>query len=166
MENEKYLILTERRKSEIRSFLPEERDVLKLADYFQNFSDSTRLKILSCLSFCDLCVSDLSALLNINQTTISHQLKTLKDQNMVSFRRNGKIIIYYLKSRHIDDMLAYAVNSMNWGNRTRLKIINSDINNYKNKNLLNIKKIDHIGRFLIFIGILKSFIVCFCSVYH
>ena len=112
MENEKYLILSKRFKTEIQKNLPTEHDVLKLALYFQNFSDSTRLKILSCLSFCDLCVNDLSNLLNINQTTISHQLKTLKDQNLVSFKRNGKIIVYYLKIKNINEIMSYAVNSI------------------------------------------------------
>lgn len=112
MEQEKYLILSERHKAEIKSYLPEDRAVLKLAEYFQNFSDSTRLKILSCLSVCDLCVNDLSNLLNINQTTISHQLKFLKDQNLVAYRRNGKIIIYYIKINYINEIMNYAVSSL------------------------------------------------------
>lgn len=112
MDNEKYLILSQRHKAEIQDNLPTEKDVIKLALYFQNFSDSTRLKILSCLSFCDLCVNDLSNLLNINQTTISHQLKTLKDQNLVDYKRNGKIIIYFLKSKNINEIMSYAVNSI------------------------------------------------------
>lgn len=112
MSNEKFLILSERNRFEIQKNLPLERDVLKLALYFQNFSDSTRLKILSCLSFCDLCVNDISHLLNINQTTISHQLKTLKDQNIVSYKRSGKIIIYYLKLKNINEIMSYAVNSI------------------------------------------------------
>ena len=112
MEDEKYLILSERHKAEIQRNLPADRDVLKLALFFQNFSDSTRLKILSCLSFCDLCVNDLSNLLNINQTTISHQLKTLKDQNLIAYKRNGKILIYYLKTKNINEIMSYAVNSI------------------------------------------------------
>lgn len=112
MEQEKYLILSERHKAEIKNYLPEDKAVLKLAEYFQNFSDSTRLKILSCLSVCDLCVNDLSNLLNINQTTISHQLKYLKDQNLISYRRNGKIMIYYIKINYMDEIMGYAVNSL------------------------------------------------------
>ena len=112
MQNEKYLMLSQRSKCEIQKNLPQERDVLKLALYFQNFSDSTRLKILSCLSFCDLCVNDISNLLNINQTTISHQLKTLKDQNIISYKRNGKIIIYYLKMKNINEIMSCAINSV------------------------------------------------------
>lgn len=112
MNSNKFLMLSERSKSEIKKNLPAERDVLKLALYFQNFSDSTRLKILSCLSFCDLCVNDLSNLLNINQTTISHQLKNLKDQNLIAYKRNGKIIMYYLKIKNINEIMSCAVNSI------------------------------------------------------
>jgi len=106
---EKYLILSERSKSEILNNFPNDKAILKLALYFQNFSDSTRLKILTCLSFCDLCVNDISNLLNINQTTISHQLKLLKDQGVITYKRKGKIIIYCLKQKNIDDFLSFAV---------------------------------------------------------
>ena len=119
MENEKYLILSERHKAEIQDNLPTEKDAIKLALYFQNFSDSTRLKILSCLSFCDMCVNDLSNILNINQTTISHQLKSLKDQNLIDYKRNGKIIIYFLKNKDINEIKAlefdYQIDIM-WSN--------------------------------------------------
>ena len=112
MEQEKYLILSERHRAEIQNYLPEDRALLKLAEYFQNFSDSTRLKILSCLSVCDLCVNDLSNLLKINQTTISHQLKYLKDQDLISYRRNGKIMIYYIKINYMNEIMSYAVSSI------------------------------------------------------
>ncbi len=106
---EKYLMLSERRKNEILSFLPTDSEVSRLADYFQNFSDSTRLKIISCLSLCDMCVGDISNLLNINQTTISHQLKILKDQGLVNYRRDGKILLYSLIEKTISDVMMYAV---------------------------------------------------------
>lgn len=102
-------MLSERRKNEILSFLPTDSEVSRLADYFQNFSDSTRLKIISCLSLCDMCVGDISNLLNINQTTISHQLKILKDQGLVNYRRDGKILLYSLIEKTISDVMMYAV---------------------------------------------------------
>lgn len=107
----KFLLLSERNKQTILESMPRERDISKLADYFQNFSDSTRIKILTCLSMTSMCVNDLSAILNINQTTISHQLKQLKDQNIVSYRREGKILIYYLTNNNVNDMMMYAINS-------------------------------------------------------
>lgn len=107
----RFLLLTERNKQEILSTLPKEGEISKLADYFQNFSDSTRIKILTCLSMMNMCVNDLSTILNINQTTISHQLKQLKDQNIVSYKRDGKILVYYLTDENINDMMMYAINA-------------------------------------------------------
>lgn len=107
----KFLLLSEKNKTEILSLIPREREILKLADFFQNFSDSTRIKILTCLSMMNMCVNDLSTVLGINQTTISHQLKLLKDQNLVAFKREGKILVYYITSSSVNDMMMYAVNS-------------------------------------------------------
>ena len=109
---DKFLLLTERNKQEILSLLPQEREISKLADYFQNFSDSTRIKILTCLSMMNMCVNDLSTILGINQTTISHQLKQLKDQNLVSYKRDGKILVYYLTNNNVNDMMMYAINAV------------------------------------------------------
>lgn len=115
MENEerieKFLLLSERNRREILSALPQERQISKLADYFQNFSDSTRIKIMTCLSMMNMCVNDLSTILGINQTTISHQLKQLKDQNLVAYRREGKILVYYLTNESVNDMMMYALDS-------------------------------------------------------
>ena len=108
----RFLLLTERNNQELLSLLPHDKDISKLADYFQNFSDSTRIKILTCLSMMNMCVNDLSSLLGINQTTISHQLKQLKDQNIVSYKRDGKILVYYLTNNNVNDMMMYAINEL------------------------------------------------------
>ena len=107
--NNKFLLLNERNKCEILSALPGDDDITRLANDFQNFSDSTRIKILTCLSLMNMCVNDMSNILNINQTTISHQLKQLKDQNLVAYKREGKILVYYLTSHNINDMMNIAV---------------------------------------------------------
>lgn len=107
----KFLLLTERNKRDILGSLPAESDIMKLADYFQNFSDSTRIKILSCLSMMNMCVNDLSTILGINQTTISHQLKQLKDQNLVTYKREGKILVYGLTNSGVNDIMLYAINA-------------------------------------------------------
>ncbi len=108
---QKFLLLSERSRRDILSSMPREGDISKLADYFQNFSDSTRIKILTCLSMMNMCVNDISNLLGINQTTISHQLKQLKDQNIVAYRREGKILVYYLTNNNVNDMMMYAINA-------------------------------------------------------
>lgn len=102
---EDYLILSNRDRAKFCEYMLSENDILRIATYFQNFSDSTRLKIIISLTFCDMCVKDLSKLLAINQTTISHQLKILKSQNIVEFRRYGKILIYSLCDKKIKDIM-------------------------------------------------------------
>ena len=108
----KFLLLSERGICEAKKYMPSEKQTQGLAEFFQNLSDSTRLKILSSLSLFDLCVNDICALLSLNQTTVSHQLKILKDQNIVKSKREGKIIIYSLKERAIHDVLSYASESL------------------------------------------------------
>ena len=109
---QRYLLLNERSKREILNYLPSCNETDKLADFFQVFSDATRLKIISCLAMCDMCVNDLSALLKINQTTISHQLKYLKSQNLISCKRNGKIIVYSLTNQKTNELMLSAVNAI------------------------------------------------------
>ena len=109
---EKLLKISERNKFEVRGLLPDETAVNRLANYFQNLADGTRLKILSALSIRDLCVNDLSNVLQINQTTISHGLRALKNLDMISFRREGKILVYSIKSQNVNELLSYAVCSI------------------------------------------------------
>jgi ArsR family transcriptional regulator len=108
----RFLLLTERNKKEVLNYLPPEKSINRLADYFQNFSDGTRLKIISCLAMCDMCVNDISRVLQINQTTISHQLKYLKNQNIVTSKRDGKIILYKLSNRKVNELMLSAVNAV------------------------------------------------------
>lgn len=108
----KLLRVSERSKFEMLELLPDDDCTNKLAIYFQNFSDQTRIKILSALSLRELCVNDLSRILSINQTTVSHQLKTLKDQDVVDYKREGKILIYRLKSPIVNEMMLYAVKNL------------------------------------------------------
>ena len=111
MEN-KFLLLSERSHCQMKKFLPSDSQIFNLAEFFQNLSDSTRLKIISCLSLSDLCVNDICTLLSINQTTVSHQLQILKSQGIVSFRREGKVIIYSLISKEVGQVLSYASESI------------------------------------------------------
>ncbi len=106
-----YLILSPKSRAKILEYMPSSEDIEKTAIYFQNFSDGTRLKIMSCLAMCDMCVNDLSLILGINQTTISHQLKLLKSQNIVSYKRDGKILVYSLNEKKVNDLMYLAVSN-------------------------------------------------------
>jgi len=64
----------------------------KTAELFKILGDSTRIKILNLLSVSEMCVCDITALLNITQSAVSHQLKTLRHINLVKFRKEGKMV--------------------------------------------------------------------------
>mgnify|MGYP000242218330 CR=1 FL=1 len=87
--------------SEVKGKLPEDETLYDLAELFKVFGDSTRIKILCALFEAEMCVCDLSALLNVSQSAISHQLRVLKSSRLVKFRRAGKIIYYSLDDEHI-----------------------------------------------------------------
>ncbi|MBE7074762.1 MAG: winged helix-turn-helix transcriptional regulator [Clostridiales bacterium] len=107
-----YILLNIVEENEINNYMPSDKKLNDMACFFQNFSDSTRLKIISALSINELCVNDLANVLDINQTTISHQLKYLKNQEIVEARRDGKIIKYSLKNRFINELMNYAIESL------------------------------------------------------
>lgn len=107
-----YLLINKIEENEINNYMPSDKKLKDMAYFFQNFSDPTRLKIISALSINDLCVNDLSNVLNINQTTISHQLKYLKNQCIVDSKREGKIIKYTLQNKFINELMNYAIESL------------------------------------------------------
>ena len=73
--------------------------------FFSVFADYTRVKILSALAISELCVTDLSRILEINQTTVSHQLRFLRSAGIVKSVRQGKIVFYSLTDESINDVL-------------------------------------------------------------
>lgn len=90
-------------------YMPEPETLRQLASTFSIFADFTRLKILSALALSEMCVNDLSRYLNINQTTLSHQLRLLKNYNAVTDRRIGKVVVYSLGNNKINDIMANGV---------------------------------------------------------
>ena len=85
--------------------LIDERSLMSLADFFKLFSDESRLKILYLLTMNEMCVSDIAATLNMNQSTVSHQLKTLRNSRIVKYRRDAKVVYYSLDDDHIGQIL-------------------------------------------------------------
>ena len=85
----------------VKNKLPKEETLYDLAELFKVFGDSTRIKIICSLFESEMCVCDLSVLLNISQSAISHQLRVLKSARLVKFRRAGKVIYYSLDDDHI-----------------------------------------------------------------
>ena len=102
---ENAISLDQRTQSIIENCMLSEDILSDLTCFFTIFSDKTRLKMLSALAISRMCVSDLAGILNLNQTTVSHQLRLLKNLGAVDYERNGKIITYFLKDELIGDML-------------------------------------------------------------
>ena len=81
--------------------MPQDEKLLDLAEFFKVFGDSTRIRILWALEDREMCVCDIAYLLNMTQSAISHQLRSLKQVNLVKNRREGKVVYYSLKDEHI-----------------------------------------------------------------
>lgn len=103
------VLLDRRRQELVKNYIPSERSLKDLAEFFDLLSDGTRLKILSALSISSMCVNDLAALLGLNQTTLSHQLGKMRSLKIVDYRRQGKISFYYISCKGISDILLSAV---------------------------------------------------------
>ena len=106
------LLLDEVKIKKVEEYVPDEETLLSLSDLFSALSDRTRIKILSALSITSMCVTDLSLLLGINQTTVSPPLKNLRSLGFVQFQRQGKIIFYSIKNDKLQDILYSAVTFM------------------------------------------------------
>lgn len=89
----------------VKNEIPTDELLTDLGDLFKVFGDSTRIKILYSLFEEDLCVCAIADLLNMTQSAVSHQLKTLKDAKLVTNRREGKTIYYSLADDHVKTII-------------------------------------------------------------
>ena len=89
----------------VRDEMPDEDTLFDLAELFKIFGDSTRIKILCALVGRELPVGDIAEVLNMTQSAISHQLRVLKANGLVRFRREGKSLIYALSDDHVTKIL-------------------------------------------------------------
>lgn len=90
----------------VNARMPAEDDLDDLADFFKIFGDTTRIKMLYVLLCSEMCVCDLAQILNMTQSAISHQLRVLKQMDLVKSRREGKTIFYSLADGHITTILS------------------------------------------------------------
>lgn len=85
----------------VKDKMPEEETLYDLAELFKVFGDSTRIKILWALNEAEMCVCDIAYLLSMTQSAISHQLRVLKQANLVKNRKEGKVVYYSLDDDHV-----------------------------------------------------------------
>lgn len=80
-----------------------------LSEFYKIFADQTRLRILDALLNKPMCVGEISDVLNVSQSAISHQLKNLRSSNLVKTEKIGKNVYYSISDDHIKIILKYGL---------------------------------------------------------
>jgi ArsR family transcriptional regulator, lead/cadmium/zinc/bismuth-responsive transcriptional repressor len=76
----------------------------RMADFFGLLADANRLRIISLLADTELCVGDLAIALEMSDSAVSHQLKTLRALRLVKYRKQGRHVFYQLLDRHVFEL--------------------------------------------------------------
>ncbi len=87
---------------QVKDMLPTDETIYNLAEVFKVFGDSTRTKILSCLSYSNMCVGDIATACDMTVSAVSHQLRILKNAKLVRCSKVGKEVIYFLDDKHVE----------------------------------------------------------------
>lgn len=97
----------------VRSCIAPPEQLTAMTKLFKVFGDSTRLNILAVLNCHETCVCDLAVLLNMTKSAVSHQLRVLRDNNLVKFEKKGKHAYYSLADDHVKEILDVALEHIN-----------------------------------------------------
>ncbi len=98
---------------ERKATMPSEEVLYDLADFFKIFGDSTRMSILFAIDEAPMCVCDIATLLGMTKSAVSHQLKILRQSDLVKYRKSGKNVIYSLADEHVRDIIEKALEHIN-----------------------------------------------------
>ncbi|ASS65322.1 MULTISPECIES: metalloregulator ArsR/SmtB family transcription factor [unclassified Paenibacillus] len=88
----------------VRASMLDENSAGQLADWMKAFSDPTRVRLVGALLHAELCVHDLTVLLDMNQSAVSHQLRYLRNMRIVKRRKAGKTVFYSLDDDHVEQI--------------------------------------------------------------
>ena len=102
---DEFLVIHEDVVEKVKSELPPDEILYDLAELFKVFGDTTRIRIHYALFESELCVNDMAQLLGLSQTAVSHQLRVLKNNKLVRFRKEGKIVFYSLDDDHVRSII-------------------------------------------------------------
>ena len=97
--------LVEKRRAE----MPDESTLYDLSDFFKILGDSTRISILFAIDGEPMCVCDIADLLGMTKSAVSHQLKILRQSDLVTYRKSGKNVFYTLADDHVRDIIEKAL---------------------------------------------------------
>lgn len=98
---------------EVKGKIPSEDDMYELAELFKVFGDSTRTRILTCLKYSELCVCEISEVLNMSISAVSHQLRVLRQSKLVKARKIGKEVYYSLDDDHVLQIISFGFEHLN-----------------------------------------------------
>ena len=115
MNGEHCICETEGFSEKVRASMLDDDTFMDLSDLFKLFGDSTRLRILWTLKGNEMCVDAIGAAIGVSVSAVSHQLKALKNANLVRSRRDGKWIYYSLCDEHVDALLSIAMEHLREG---------------------------------------------------
>lgn len=87
----------------------DEETLFMVSQTFKALSDTTRIRILHLLSQRECSVNEIAEELSLLQTTVSHQLRFLKNLRLVKFRRAGTTLYYSQDDQHVVDLLQQAI---------------------------------------------------------
>ncbi|MBF1202943.1 MAG: winged helix-turn-helix transcriptional regulator [Fusobacterium periodonticum] len=88
----------------VKKEFPNDEILGDLSDFFKVIGDGTRIRILWALDVSEMCVCDIAILLNMTQSAISHQLRALREADLVKFRKSGKEVLYSLADNHVKEI--------------------------------------------------------------
>lgn len=88
----------------VKDNMPDDENLMDLADLFKVFSDTTRVKIICALFQAEMCVCDIAVLLGMTKSSISHQLRVLRQTRLVKNRKEGKVVYYSLDDDHVKNI--------------------------------------------------------------
>ena len=103
-ENRGPAVASEAKVARIRADMQSEGVIHRLVETFKALGDPTRARIVFALSRDELHVGDLAALLDVTPSAVSHQLRVLRNMNLVRYRREGKMAYYSLDDQHIENL--------------------------------------------------------------
>ncbi|MBW2406341.1 MAG: helix-turn-helix transcriptional regulator [Deltaproteobacteria bacterium] len=89
--------------------IPDPDTLQSLIDIFKALSEPSRLKIVTALATCELCVCDLAAVSGSSESAVSHQLRILRNLKIVRHRRQGKIVFYRLDDDHVKSLISQSI---------------------------------------------------------
>lgn len=95
----------------------DDETIFDVGDFFKILSDSTRIKILFAIDNNRLCVCDIANILKMSKSSISHQLKILRDYNTVKNEKIGKEVFYELDDDHVKKVFEIALEHINHKSR-------------------------------------------------